>query len=279
MDNYFTSKNLLRLLLKRGYGGCGTSRPSDMPSPLEELRRDHAKAVTWNRIHALTMNRVAFLAWQDNNLVLMQSTIHSPGARVKRQRKRPAKSSVNAANGRIVRELYGQAFIRGLYIPKAVNDYNQYMNGVDVAQQYRTFYNTHRTTFRNWLPLLYWFIDASIINAFRIQSIYRAERGLSSESQLIFREKLYKQLFEFSVRQSGHLPLERLNSALSHERIRDKKRVCKWCQYKRMHLSHEGNIPKRSPQTNATCSACRVSICLKGSCWKELHTRTDLSWN
>lgn len=272
MDNYFTTRNLLQLLLEHGYGGCGTSRPTEMPPLLEELRRDHPKAVEWNRAYAITIDRILFLAWQDNNLVLMQSTIHQPDKRIKRFRKRPARGAVNAANARIIRRLFGQTFKRKLPIPTIINDYNQYMNGVDLAQQFRTFYNTHRTTFRNWLPLLYWFIDAAIVNAFRIQSLYRKERGIRPSTQLEFREKLYQELFAFASHQSGVLPPQRLNQKLSHIRTRGDKRTCRWCQYKRKHLSHILAIPKRSGQTNSACSACTVPLCLKGSCWEDFHT-------
>jgi len=53
--------------------------------------------------------------------------------------------------------------------------YNHYMNGVDLANQYRVSYEVHRKGVRNWLPLPYFFIDAAIINAYRIQYIYKQQ--------------------------------------------------------------------------------------------------------
>jgi hypothetical protein len=52
-----------------------------------------------------------------------------------------------------------------LEIPIFINDYNHYMNGVDLANQYRSSYEVHLKGYRNWLPLLYFFINAAVVNA------------------------------------------------------------------------------------------------------------------
>src|SRR2546430_2151902 len=59
------------------------------------------------------------------------------------------------------------------------------MNGVDVADQLRSYYNTQQTARRNWMPLFYWLLDTAIINAYRIA------RTLGSEQeQKEFRREL-----------------------------------------------------------------------------------------
>ena len=42
------------------------------------------------------------------------------------------------------------------------------MGGVDIADQYRSYYDTQLpvTTFRTWFPILFWVIDTSLINSF-----------------------------------------------------------------------------------------------------------------
>ncbi|CAG8829212.1 21645_t:CDS:1 [Cetraspora pellucida] len=42
------------------------------------------------------------------------------------------------------------------------------MNGADVADQLRSYYNTQQTTRRNWMPLFFWLLNMAIINAYRI---------------------------------------------------------------------------------------------------------------
>jgi hypothetical protein len=67
-------------------------------------------------------------------------------------RKRPAKTSTN---GRIIRQIFGSEPTKELYIPCFINNYNQYIGGVDLANQYRESYETHKITLRNWWPLFY----------------------------------------------------------------------------------------------------------------------------
>src|SRR6266498_112357 len=55
-----------------------------------------------------------------------------------------------------------------LLIPKVIDDYNYNMNGVDVADQLRSYYNTQQTVRRNWMPLFFWLLDTVIVNAYRI---------------------------------------------------------------------------------------------------------------
>lgn len=49
------------------------------------------------------------------------------------------------------------------------------MGGIDIANQYRASYEIHRKSDRNWFPLLYCFLDAAIVNAFRIQYVYEQQ--------------------------------------------------------------------------------------------------------
>jgi hypothetical protein len=93
------------------------------------------------------MNDVLCLAWQDNNLVLALSTIHSAETLVTCDRKRPGKTSTNAS---IVYKVFRDQVRKELDIPTFIDDYNHYMNGVDLANQYRSAYETHRSTRRNW---------------------------------------------------------------------------------------------------------------------------------
>jgi hypothetical protein len=60
-------------------------------------------------------------------------------------RKRPAKTSTN---GRIVRKVFREEYMKDLQIPCFIDDYNQYMGGVDLANQFREVYGTHRSIFR-----------------------------------------------------------------------------------------------------------------------------------
>jgi hypothetical protein len=160
MNSYFNSVALFNHLYDRRYGACGTARPtSGLPSLLQELR-DHAKGLPWGTLYALPVSNVLCLAWQDNNIVLGLSTLHSADSFVLSRRRRPGKTSTNAV---IARRVFDEEVIKELEIPIFINDYNHYMNGVDLANQYRSSYEVHLKGYRNWLPLLYFFINATVV--------------------------------------------------------------------------------------------------------------------
>jgi hypothetical protein len=269
MDNYFSSVALFRELRAIGCGACGTARPkvSGIPSMLTELK-DHAKSIKWGTLFSTTADNVLCVAWQDNNIVFALSTVHSAFEYILSNRRRPAKTSTNAA---IARAPFGDAVRAQLEIPILIHDYNHHMGGIDIANQYRSSYETHRKSERNWLPILYFFLDAARINAFRIQCIYKAQHKKEPEPQLAFRERLYQELFAFAIEANPGLPKPRLDARLNHQRIRLKsRRVCLWCQHKKkLGLS----TIQRPPQSVYGCSRCGgTALCVKSRCWVEFHS-------
>ena len=71
------------------------------------------------------------------------------------------------------------------------------MGGVDLANQFREAYETHRPTLRNWWPLFYWLIDVAYINTYRLYRLHVGERPLT---HLQFRTELYYKLLEYSIK-------------------------------------------------------------------------------
>ena len=70
------------------------------------------------------------------------------------------------------------------------------MGGVDLANQYRESYKTHRATLRNWWPLFYCLIDVACINAYRLYLLHTVDKRPLTHIQ--FRIELYCKLFEYS---------------------------------------------------------------------------------
>ena len=128
------------------------------------------------------------MAWQDNNIVLALINIHTvhkiEDFRAK-ERRRPAKTSTNR---RIIGKVFEDEYIKELYIPCWVDDYNQYI-GVDLANQFREAYKTYRATLRNWWPLFYWLINVACINEYKLYQIHLTNQPLLTHLQ--FRTKLY----------------------------------------------------------------------------------------
>jgi hypothetical protein len=130
MDNYFNSVALFKHLYDRRYGACGTARPTSGIPPLLQELKELGKGLPWGTLYALPVSDVLCLAWQDNSIVLGLSALHSADSFVSCQRKRLGKTSTNAV---IARRPFGENVTKELEIPIFINDYNHYMNGVDLA--------------------------------------------------------------------------------------------------------------------------------------------------
>ena len=97
-------------------------------------------------------------AWIDNAQVTARSIVHELGSEVAKTRKRPGIKSTNAKR---VRVAFGDAEGE-MPIPLCIDDYNQHMGGVDLANQLRSYYDTQLTSFRTWWPMLFWVFDTMV---------------------------------------------------------------------------------------------------------------------
>ena len=114
------------------------------------------------------------------------------------------------------------------------SDCNHHMGGVDLANQYREVYETHRSTQRNWWPLLYWLIDMACINAYRLYILHtNLERPLS---HLQFRTELYCKLLAYSTK----VQLSQLYTELGGKRLFNSDL---------QHIHFWGILPKRNTCT------------------------------
>jgi len=82
-----------------------------------------------------------------------------------------------SSNGPAIRRVFGSTEHMNIPIPVVTNDDNQYKVGVDVADQYRSYYFTQLKCLRNWLPIFFWLLDMTVINAYllsqRVSASYR----------------------------------------------------------------------------------------------------------
>ncbi|KAG9072049.1 hypothetical protein KI688_006271 [Linnemannia hyalina] len=80
--------------------------------------------------------------------------------------------SRESANAKSVRDAYKGHSRALLPIPKIVDDYNHHMNGLDIADQLRSYYSTQLRTYRAWAPIFFWLLDTTIINAYLINKLF-----------------------------------------------------------------------------------------------------------
>ncbi|CAG8797157.1 296_t:CDS:2, partial [Dentiscutata erythropus] len=110
----------------------------------------------------VVVNNVLVIFWMNNGFVHMLSTIHGIKGnkwKVLSVQRRPRETSSNAAN---VQKVFGDKVYKEIVIPKAINNYNYFMNGADIADQYRSYYNCQLAASCTWMLLLFWLIDTAI---------------------------------------------------------------------------------------------------------------------
>ena len=110
------------------FGAVGTTRPhKEFPKELSEIKNRYATKLEWNTLLAAVVEDTLCLAWQDNNIVLALSNIHTVNKAEdfrEKMRRRPTKTSTN---GRIIRRVFGDDYIKELQIPCFIDDYNHHM--------------------------------------------------------------------------------------------------------------------------------------------------------
>jgi Transposase IS4 len=198
-----------------------------------------------------------------------------------------------------VRAVFGSEFKKKLLIPKVVDDYNHHMNGIDVADQLRSYYNTQQAVRRNWMPLFFWLLDTAIINAYRITRTL----GLTQE-QKEFRHELVWDLIDIAnntreiqlrsgtkreiieeTKKETKWPKVTKNFELSNQRFvsgnhfaewRKRRESCQWCTW----LASKKNLDldRKTPhQSQLWCLVCNVPLCCNSNhnCFVDFHTKKN----
>lgn len=193
--------------------------------------------------------------------------------------------------------MFGSESKKKLLIPKVIDDYNHCMNGVDIADQLRSYYNTQQTVRRNWMPLFFWLLDTAIINTYRI-----ARTLESAKEQKEFRHELVWDLIDLAndtseiqlrsgskrelrkeTRKSTKRPRVTKNFELSNQRFtpgnhfvewRKQREACQWCTW----LANTNNLimNRKTPhQSQLWCVACNVPLCcnINRNCFIHFHNK------
>ena len=302
MDNYFPSQALLVKLRELGIGACGTARVNSSAFPPE--LHDSRKHIPWNEMSggpADAEGKVLAVQWQDNSAVHFLSTIHSLEDRIISERKKPRNSS---SNGPAIRRAFGSHERVNISIPVITNDYNRYKVGVDVADQYRSYYFTQLKCLRNWPPIFFWLLDTTVINSYlllrRISSTNFPSAQSSShsfdylQSSRTFRLALSKSIIQaygstlsrrpqksyytrkttsprYSSLQNNTSLSPATGSSDQHQLVRVGSRVgCAGCRFILRGMKQKG---VRAPITRFACMGpgCGFSLCK--SCYSSRHNK------
>ena len=203
LDNYFTNVGLFEELRAIGIGAAGTTRveAQGFPSQLKIEKSEAKKRLVWGYLSGYIVQNTCCLVWQDNNTVFFMTTYHDIHEKVVRNRRRPKKTSTNAA---LVRQIFGDNAQKKLPIPAFIDDYNFHMGAVDICDQLRSYYSTQLRCSRNWLPLFFYLLDTTIINSYQVfRTLFPQLRCRSQH--FFFRDNLANKLLETGIQESNHL--------------------------------------------------------------------------
>ena len=325
LNNLFTSARLLSVLRELEFGAAGTVRVTKtkrdeyeekhdtaaqkqqkeknrgLDTRLSVLKLEYGAQLEWGQLYGAISEdkKVAQFAWKDQQVVLFISTVHIGKQHVEKLRRRSAKTSTNA---RTSRAPFGDLAIKKLPIPDFIDLYNHFMNGVDVADQLRSYYDTQRIHLKTWKPLWHFLLDTTIVNSYKI--IYTTELRPYAElrkhgSHKLFRMDLIQELYDYSTRVASPggsknyrkkelaqlvrcaPPIEHgIRTQLSEGqhycvpcsigyRIARKTTVRKPLQELSMNSILAENRRQRSFKTSLGCKLCRMFICKSITCWKE----------
>ncbi len=274
-----------------------------MNEKLVELKTKWSNHIAWGELYGCLSSdqKVLQLAWKDAQIVLFMTTLVDAHTTISRLRKRPNKKD------KWIKQAFGDQPFKRLEIPDFIDMYNHLMNGVDRADQIRTYYRTNRRNYRTWKPLWNYLFQTTVCNA----ALIWMDQGHSTKKKgghLKFRTKLASQLMAhsssskhtspidgFGVRTNlaSHITVGRDGCGGTHEVISREHKECKACMAQgrtahagekrevldklsenslRINQDGEKSRRPRPPRTKYGCSACQIHLCQGKTCWEE-HTR------
>lgn len=120
---------------------------------------------------------ISFLWWVDNNIVDMVSSCHkgTEEKHVNRARKRPRNNQINCKNICIIRS---NNHTVNVDIPMLVDDYNNWMMGVDLADQLIAYYWSKLRCRHTWMLIMLHCLDVLRINAYILYKQISKQRGI-----------------------------------------------------------------------------------------------------
>jgi hypothetical protein len=179
-----------------------------------------------------------------------------------------------------------------------IDAYNHYKSEVDRFDQMRSYYSTQQVRRRTWRPLLYFLLDLTLNNAYRL-STYSTPASAKRDGHKRFLYKLVDQLFERGTRlNNGSRKRKALDDVVvadsdSHTitKVYAESKTCIACSESgRAHnrvttaraplraITGNSHGRQRAPRTTYGCRLCKVPLCrpeLRPECLAEHQRRVN----
>ena len=144
-DNFFTCPALLVKLLEMRIYVTGTVRTNRKNMPVLK----HGKEMKRGKNDWFSSNHLSAIKWMDNKSVILLSNYFNP--KETQQIERRVKGSKDKVK---------------VTCPSVIQEYNQFMGGVDLSDQMKVTYEVdRRSKFRFYLRVFFDFLDIAIVNS------------------------------------------------------------------------------------------------------------------
>ncbi|XP_055714682.1 uncharacterized protein LOC129808804 isoform X2 [Phlebotomus papatasi] len=228
---------------------CGTVQKNRKNLP--ELNPD--KKMKRRDIDWQCSGRIVCVKWMDNRSVMLLSNYMSPTEMVKVQRRQSGTSQKLELN-----------------CPKIVHTYNQHMNGVDIMDQKKSYYEQDRKcAAKFYLKLFFDILDIGINNACIVYNEMSQEKNIGRSLTLLqFRQEVARCLIGDYRSRTRAPPTIRH----SNELLQPLQHCPVWIKIRsRCHLCYTKN--KVDSRTFCKCEACGVYLCFNSTrnCFKQHH--------
>ena len=263
IDNFYTSPSLLLALLDQGTYCTGTVRIIRKGFPKQLIPDKTYPTGTFRYAVCKQKNQLIGVWWRDRKDVFVLTTMHNKSAAA------------------VMKRPKGEREKKETPCPTAIIDYNNYMGGVDLADQMLSYYSMTSRRMLKWWKKVFWrMIDLCIMNSWII--FHTNTPNSSIKTQRLFRLELVQQLVQplIDLRSSLHCP-EYLQDKKGRKRGSSEPRlVGKHFAYKeekrgRCVICTRASPKKKNAKTHNYCPKCQVYLCF-GQCFETYHTKASV---
>uniref|UniRef100_A0A7S1ENT7 PiggyBac transposable element-derived protein domain-containing protein n=2 Tax=Hemiselmis andersenii TaxID=464988 RepID=A0A7S1ENT7_HEMAN len=162
MDNLFSSVDTFGALLERKTYACGTCRagrglPSRCEKTGDKLRNQGDWVFARGKLPVpqnggVERGHILGAKWRDTGDCCMLSTQHV------------------GLHSKVLRHIKGKQGRHSVNTLDCYRDYNDFMGGVDLADQKRAMLSTRLRAYKWWHPVLYWMLDTARINSLIVRN-------------------------------------------------------------------------------------------------------------
>ena len=177
-DNFFTSPVLLVKLLEMGIYATGNVRANQKNMPVLK----HGKEMKHSEHDWFSSNHLSAKKWMDNKSVMLLSNYSNPKeTQLIESRVKGSKEKVKVT------------------CPSVIQEYNQFMGGIDLSDQMKVTYEVgRRSKFCFYLRVFFNFLDIAVVNS---KIVYNKIESAPSLSSLDFRYSIAQTMIQkFSSR-------------------------------------------------------------------------------